>query len=80
MTPTTRMRLLAAGLAAFWGTIWMVVAAGVGWLIIGGMVTTALWVAALWGDLEVEAPDGLGEAPVLDHRGDVTVLDDRSAA
>ena len=75
MTTATRIRLLAAGLATFWGTVWMVVAAGVGWLIIGGMVTTALWVAALWGDLMVDAPSGLGEAPVIDHHGHVTVLD-----
>ena len=80
MTTATRIRLLAAGLATFWGTVWMVVTVGVGWLVIGGIVTTALVGAALWGDLAVEAPDGLGETPVLDHRGDVTVLDDRGAA
>ena len=80
MTTTTRMRLLLAGLVTFWGTVWLVVTVGVGWLVIGGIVTTALWGAALWGDLMVDAPSGLGEAPVLDHRGDVTVLDDGSAA
>ena len=75
MTTTTRMRLLAAGLATFWITVWMIVAYGVGWLVIGGIVTTALVAAALWGDLMIDSPDGgLGETSVLDHRGDVTVL------
>ena len=74
MRTTTRMRLLAAGLAAFWVTVALIVAAGVGWLVIGGIVTTALVAAALWGDLVVEAPDGLGETSVLDHRGDVTII------
>ena len=74
MRTTTRMRLLAAGLAAFWTTIALIVAYGVGWLVIGGIVTTALVAAALWGDLEVDSPDGVGETSVLDHRGDVTVL------
>ena len=75
MRTTTRMRLLAAGLAAFWITIALIVAAGVGWLIIGGIVITALVAAALWGELVVEAPDGLGETSVLDHRGDVAIID-----
>ena len=74
MRTTTRMRLLAAGLAAFWITVALIVAAGVGWLVIGGIVTTALVAAALWGDLMGEAPDGVGETSVLDHRGDVTII------
>ena len=76
MKTTTRMRLLAAGLAAFWITIALIVAYGVGWLVIGGIVATALVAAALWGDLEIDSPDdGLGETSVLDHRGDVTIID-----
>ena len=74
MRTTTRMRLLASGLAAFWVTVALIVAAGVGWLVIGGIVTTALVAAALCGDLEIDHPDGVGETSVLDHRGDVTVL------
>ena len=80
MKTATRIRLLLAGLAAFWGTVWLVVTVGVGWLVIGGIVTTALWGAALWGDLEIEAPDRLGESPVLDHRGHVTLIDGEDVA
>jgi len=80
MKATTRILLLAAGLAAFEIAVWMVVTVGAGWVIIGGIVTTALWGAALWGDLEIDAPDNLGEAPVLDHRGDVTVIGGGDAA